>query len=242
MGRRMAPCLALLPRSPASRRMPWVRGGRVRGRSPPVVTTTWHGRCPSTPCATRRSRGIHTGLQGPTDGSNRHSFEHRSFHPLDRCAPPFPTRSDSRRPTLARRTASPGVVKYRPSVVSSQGVHSATFTRHRAHATGPGLPHPTAFRPRGFSPPRRFAPPRPLRGVAPESDPGVRRVSTCCETGFLATRSCPSELCSPMAAAIRKYRSASNRGRSSPGARRCRRAPFTGRLASSSLCRQHACA
>jgi hypothetical protein len=65
------------------------------------------------------------------------------------------------------------------------------------------MPRPTTFRPRGFAPPRRFSPPRSLRGVAPESDPGVRRVSTCYETGFLTTHSCPSELCSPMVAATR---------------------------------------
>jgi hypothetical protein len=98
-GRRVLPFLALLPRSSASWRMPWVRGGCVRGRSPPVVVTTWLGHRPSTPCATRRSRGIHTDLQGPTDGSDRYSFEHRPFHLLDRCAPAFLTRSDSRRST-----------------------------------------------------------------------------------------------------------------------------------------------
>ena len=201
--RRMLPLLASLPRSSASRRTPWDRGGRVRGRSPLVVAAAWLGHCPSTPCMDHRSRGIHTDLQGPTGGSDRHSFENRSFHPPDRCAPSFLTRSDSRRPTLARRTASHGVVKVRPSVVHDQGVHSATLARHRAHAAGPGLPHPTTFRPRGFSPPRRFPPPRSLRGVAPDADPGVRHVSACCETGFLATHSCPSELCSPMAAAMR---------------------------------------
>jgi len=168
----MLPFLALLPRTSASWRMAWDRGGRVRGRSPPAVATVWLSRCPSTPCVIDRSRGLYTDLQGPAGGSDWHSFEHQPFHPPDRCAPTFLTRSDSRHPTLARRTASHGVVKYRPSVVYNQGVHSATFARYRAPATGPGLPHPTAFRPRGFSPPRRFTPPRPLRGIAPESDRG----------------------------------------------------------------------
>jgi hypothetical protein len=85
----------------------------------------------------------------------------------------------------------------------NRGVHSATVTRCRVSATGSGLPHPTSFRPRGFSPPRRVAPPRPLRDVAPGTDHGVRHVSTCCETGFLATHSCPPELSSPMTAAAR---------------------------------------
>jgi len=218
----MHPLLASLPRPSASRRMSWDRGGRVRGRSPPAVATAWLGRCPSTPCAIFRSRGIHTDLQGPAGGSDQYSFEHGSFHPPDRCAPSFLTRSDSRRPTLACRTASHGVVKVRPSVVYNRGVNSAASARHRARATGPGLPRPTAFRPCGFSPPRRFTPPRPFRDVAPDSDHGVRRVSTCCETGFLATRSCPSEPCSPMAAAMRN-RSPVPRAIVT-GARRCRRA------------------
>lgn len=146
----MLPFLTLLPRSSASRRTPWDRGGCVRGRSPPAVATVWLGRCPSTPCANHHSRGFYTDLQGPAGGSDQHSFEYGSFHPPDRCAPSFLTRSDSRRPTLARRTASHGVVKYRPSVVSNRRVNSAAFARRRATATGPGLPHPTAFRPRGF--------------------------------------------------------------------------------------------
>jgi len=237
--RRLLPALALLPRSPASRRVPWVRGGLVRGRSPPAAATVWLGHRPSTPCANHRSRGFYTDLQGPAGGSKRRSFEHLLFHPPDRYAPAFLTLSDlSPLHACASSSLSWGC-QIRPSVVYSQGVHSAAFARCRACATGSGLPHPTAFRPRGFSPPRRFAPPRPARDVAPDSDPGVRPVSACCEADFPVDAFLPSRALLPdgSGAPRPKPRTAGDRHRQ-PGVAAV--PPFTSRLAPSSLCRHHA--
>lgn len=80
--------------------------------------------------------------------------------------------------------ASSGVVKVRPSVGFDRRVHSGDRRCCHLRPAGSSLPGPIAFRPRGFSPPRRVPPLRSPRDVAPDADPGVRRVSAGCEPTF----------------------------------------------------------
>lgn len=78
--------------------------------------------------------------------------------------------------------------------------------------------------------------------LRPTHDPGLRRVSPGCDAGIPATRSRPSELCSPNAARDAKLVSQPRHpGLTSPSSRRCRRRsvhrePYPPAVASTSAC------
>ena len=213
---------ALLPRSSVSRRTPWDRGGRVRGRSPPAVATAWLGHCPSTPCASDRSRGFYTDLQGPAGGSDWHSFEHQSFHPPDRCAPSFLTRSDFSPPdacapnSLSWGCQIPPLRRFQSRSPLGR-VRTSPCSRFRV-----GVATPDRVPPMWFLTTSTACSSSTVSGCCTRIRPWGSSRFCLLRTGFLATRSCPPELCSPMVAATRD-RSLEPRAIVT-GARRCRRA------------------
>jgi len=237
----MLPFQALLPRSSASRRMPWDRGGRARGRSPPADATAWHGRCPSTPCANHRSRGFYTDLQGPAGGSDWHSFEHQSFHPPDRCAPAFLTRSDfSPLDARAPNSLSWGcqIPPLRRLQSRSQLGCVRTLPRSRLRA---GVATPDHVPPSWFLTTSTVCSSSTASGCCTRIRPwGSPRF-------HLLRNRLPRDAFLPFRALLPdgsgdprpKPRTAGDRHR---GPDVAAAPPFTGRLAPSSLCRPHACA
>ena len=221
--------------------MPWVRGGLVRGRSPPAAATAWLGHRPSTPCAIHRSRGFYTDLQGPAGGSDWRSFEHQSFHPPDRYAPSFLTLSDlSPLYALALSSLSWGCQIPPLRRLQSRSPLSCVRTSPHVHRWV-GLATPDHVPPAWFLTTSTACSSSTASGCCTRCRPwGSSRFhllrSRLPRGAFLPSRALlPDGSGDPRP----KPRTAGDRHRQ-PGVAAV--PPFTGRLAPSSLCRHHACA
>ena len=143
-----------------SRRPPPSFGGHPRGEFPDRFRGAWLRRSPprpSTLLAPRPSRSFRSGC------NITRKCECETLLTL---TPTLPSRLDPCGPAWSSRTSSPGVVQRSPLHRSESGSPSPG-PRVSALPFGGEQPVLLAFRPRGFSPPRRFAPPRPCRFLSP---------------------------------------------------------------------------
>jgi hypothetical protein len=148
------------------------RGGTDSRRPPPSFGSHPRGEFPG------RFRGAWLRRSPPRPSTLLAPGPSRSFRPgcnitrkcecetLLTLTPTFPSRLDPCGPAWSSRTSSPGVVQRSP-LHRSESWSPSPGPRVSALPFGGGQPALLAFRPRGFSPPRRFTPPRPCRFLSP---------------------------------------------------------------------------